>query len=233
MKRNGLNTLVGYAVSALALLVVFSTVFVSFVFAKYASERKQSMNVYVHVYGGNIDLALCEGDEDTPWVDAEHRFLLRPGTAYAFNPYVHLTVTANDRPCYLFVKLDNAGGNVTVDNATYSFENFVYYAIADGWTQGDGEIIPENVYYRQVPANVRDGYFSIMSGDMVLIPYETPEKAFEALTEENMPEIAISAYAIEITELEDATSVSNTTPEGAWAWMMANETPVPLDTQAN
>lgn len=233
MKKKSLNVIVGYAVSALALLVVLSTVLVSFVFAKYANERKQSMNVRVFAYGGDIDLALCEGAEDTPWEDAEHRFLLRPGTAYVFDPYVHLTVTDNDRDCYLFVKIELTGGEVTVDGVAYTAEDFVSYTAEDDWTQGDGEQIPSNVYYMRVAGNVRDEYFPIMDKDRVLIPYETPERAFEALTEENLPEIVITAYAIELTELEDATSVENTTPEGAWAWMMANVTPVPVDTETN
>ena len=232
MKNKTLNKLVRYAVSAIALLVVLSSIVVCFVFAKYVTEREQNISLNVTAYGGDIDLALCEGESEDLWVDAEHRFLLRPSAEYVFDPYVHITVNGNDRECYLFVKVEEIGGVIIANGKEYGFKDFVSYSVALGWTQGDGENIPSNVYYRLVSAEERNNYYPIISEDTVVIPSVTPEWAFTELADNGtLPSFAISAYAIELTVLEDATSVANRTPEGAWEWMQANETPVPPEAE--
>lgn len=82
---------------------------------------------------GNINIALAE----TTGKD----YKIIPGTNIEKDPKV--TVTAGSEACWLFVKADKLGTFVA-DKVTY--------AIADGWTQGNGTEIPSNVYYREVSA---------------------------------------------------------------------------------
>lgn len=79
-----------------------------------------------------------------------------PGTEQAKDPKVSVTNTVD---AYVFV---------TITDAT---DGLVGFQIADGWTKLDGY---DNVYYREVPANVDVKEFSILKGDKV-----TYDKAIE------------------------------------------------------
>lgn len=82
---------------------------------------------------GNISITLAE--------TTGTNYKVIPGTVIEKDPKV--TVKAGSEACWLFVKVDKVGTFVT-DKVTY--------AIADGWTQGNGTEIPSNVYYREVSA---------------------------------------------------------------------------------
>ena len=71
-----------------------------------------------------------------------------PGWTVEKDPFV--TVIEGSEDCYLFIKVEESGANVTVNNKNYTFDDFVVYAIDENnWTQlVDGNDDPvEGVYY--------------------------------------------------------------------------------------
>ncbi len=233
MKQKKLNTVVSYALSALALLVVASTVLVSFVFAKYSDVHETNFNVNVQAYGGNIELALTKGIvADAPWENAEHTFLALPGKAYTdFEPHVHLTVEDNAREIYLFVQITEKGGELDMNGVAYTCADFLDYTVADGWTRGVGTDVPENVYYRKLDGSEtdRNSFYQIFKDNTVTVNSELPEAAFDAIEAGNEPTLVIGAYAIEITLLEDEISVNNATVKGAWEYISKVGQPPEVD----
>lgn len=97
-----------------------------------------------------------------------------------------VTVQANSVDCWLFVKVEKTGTFV---------DGKVTYAIADGWTKGDGSPIPENVYYRQVNGATTDSEFPILKGNKITVR--------DALTKEDIqsivtnPTLTFTAYAVQ------------------------------------
>ena len=70
-------------------------------------------------------------------------FKMIPGWTIAKDPIV--TVKAGSEDCYVFLKVEKSGGDVTVDGETYSFDNFIAYNIdLTNWTKLDGV---DGVYY--------------------------------------------------------------------------------------
>ena len=72
---------------------------------------------------GNIDIDLDETKTD---------FKMVPGCDIAKDPVV--TVDANSEDCWLFVRIDESS----------NLKDFISYAVAEGWTQGDGtNMVPQ------------------------------------------------------------------------------------------
>ena len=122
-----------------------------------------------------------------------------PGVDIAKDPKV--TVEADSEACWLFVKVDEVGTFVA-DKVTYS--------AANGWTQGDGTKIPENVYYREVSAaDAKKGVsYYVLAGDT-----DHPNgvvKVSDRLTKEDIQDITIkptltfTAYAVQKDGIADA-----------------------------
>lgn len=141
---------------------------------------------------GNIGIGLTE----TTGKD----YKIIPGTNLEKDPKV--TVDANSEACYLFVKIDKVGTFV---------DGKVTYAVADGWTQGDGTKIPSNVYYRTVSAaDAKAGVsYNVLAGD------ETYENGVitvsDTLTKADVDKIAageisltFTAYAVQQENITDA-----------------------------
>lgn len=97
-----------------------------------------------------------------------------------------VTVQADSVDCWLFVRVKETGTFVP-DKVTY--------AIADGWTKGDGSPIPEDVYYRQVNGATTDSEFPILKGNKIIVR--------DALTKEDIqsivtnPTLTFTAYAVQ------------------------------------
>ena len=110
----------------------------------------------------DVDIDLTENDstDDTDTDEQNNTYKMIPGHEISKNPTV--TVNANSEPCYVFVEVEETGGNVTVTEGgsqdTKSFEDFIVYAMEDGWIQGEAdetteggvEGVPVNVYYREI-----------------------------------------------------------------------------------
>lgn len=145
----------------------------------------------------NIDLTETTGTS----------YKIIPGTNIAKDPKV--TVAADSEACWLFVKVEETGTFVA-DKVTY--------AIANGWTQGDGTEIPSNVYYREVSAeDAKTGVnYYVLAGNAT---YPNGVITVSAdLTKENIPAanptLKITAYAVQQENIADA----------ATAWKAANPT---------
>lgn len=121
-----------------------------------------------------------------------------PGVTLPKNPTVE--VKAGSDACWLFVKV-TAGG--WPDN-----QNFytLKTTAADGWTQGDGTNIPDDVYYRAVPATTTDTTFGLLTGDQVVIPATVTAADVASMTNATL---TFTAYAIQQTGFE-------TNAAGAW-----------------
>ena len=135
---------------------------------------------------GDINIALTE----TKPVNREAKII--PGVDIAKDPKV--TVKANSEACWLFVKVEEVGTFVA---------GKVTYSVADGWTQGDGTKIPENVYYREVSAaDAKKGVsYYVLAGDMdhpngvVMVSDTLTKKDIEDITIK--PTLTFTAYAVQ------------------------------------
>lgn len=135
----------------------------------------------------NIDLTETTGTS----------YKIIPGTNIAKDPKV--TVAADSEACWLFVKVEETGTFVA-DKVTY--------AIANGWTQGDGTEIPSNVYYREVSVeDAKTGVnYYVLAGNAT---YPNGVITVSAdLTKENIPAanptLKITAYAVQKENIADA-----------------------------
>lgn len=153
----------------------------------------------------NINIALTEtpnasSNEGVPndiWVGK-----MVPGTNIAKDPKV--TVSANSEACWLFVKVSEVGGNVTVGENTYSFDDFVKYSMANGWTALPGET---DVYYREVSASASAQEFYVLEGKggstlkngHVSIPQDVTKAMLDAVTKnaDETPSLTFTAYAVQ------------------------------------
>lgn len=97
-----------------------------------------------------------------------------------------VTVQANSVDCWLFVKVEQTGTFVP-DKVTY--------AIAEGWTKGNGSPIPENVYYRQVSAATADVEFPVLKGDKITVSETLTKADIRNITDE--PTLTFTAYAVQ------------------------------------
>ena len=97
-----------------------------------------------------------------------------------------VTVTADSVDCWLFVKVEQTGTFVP-DKVTY--------AIADGWTKGDGSQIPTNVYYREVNTATTDSVFSVLMGDKITVSKELTKEEIQNIADE--PTLTFTAYAVQ------------------------------------
>lgn len=128
----------------------------------------------------NIELTETTGTE----------YKIIPGQDIPKDPKV--TVKANSEACYLFVKVE----------ATGTFATGVNYAIREeGWAKGDGNGIPANVYYREVPAATTDTVFYMLTGDtanpngVVTVSENLTKADIKDITTD--PTLSFTAYAIQ------------------------------------
>lgn len=113
----------------------------------------------------NIELAETTGTE----------YKMVPGNDISKDPKV--TVKAGSEACWLFVEIVE-GGSVSIGQKTYTFDDFLTYAIAAGWTAMDASTVNADggvngndtvVIYRQQAAltaeGVEDVTFNVLAGD--------------------------------------------------------------------
>ncbi len=112
-----------------------------------------------------------------------------PGNTIVKDPKV--TVKADSEACYLFVKVEKST----------NFENFMTWAIADGWQLVPGET---NVYYREVNATTADTSFDVLKGNSVAVKDSVTKEALNALNENTLPTLTFTAYAVQKANIADA-----------------------------
>ena len=99
----------------------------------------------------------------------EHKMI--PGYTISKNPKA--TVLAGSEECYLFVKLDKSA----------SFDTYLEYVIADGWTKLDGV---DTVYYRVVDGTTNQigTPYSVLKDDQVTVKGSVTKEQMNALDAE-------------------------------------------------
>lgn len=109
-----------------------------------------------------------------------------PGYTISKDPKA--TVLSGSEECYLFVKLDKSA----------DFDTYLEYAIADGWTKGDGTDIPTNVYYRVVAASSSDQAFDVIKDNQVTVKDTVTKEMMNGLTANTYPKLTVTAYASQL-----------------------------------
>lgn len=126
-------------------------------------------------------------------------FKMIPGYTISKDPKA--TVLTGSEECYLFVKLDKSA----------TFDTYLAYNIADGWTQLDGV---DDVYYREVlTANIGTPY-SVLKDDQVTVKGTVTKEQMNDLNKEGAvkPTLTITAYASQLYKSAGA----KFTPAQAW-----------------
>lgn len=118
---------------------------------------------------------------------AQSGYKMIPGNNIAKDPTV--LVEAGSEACWLFVEI------VESDN----FDDFMTYAIADGWTALAGE---SNVYWRLVETTGTP--YAVLRGNEIHVNEGVLKTALNALTNETMPTLTFTAYAVQKANVADA-----------------------------
>lgn len=133
---------------------------------------------------GDINITLKDEDPQ------EGQIKIIPGVD--IKKALKVTVQADSVDCWLFVKVEEYGAFP---------QNKVTYAIAEGWTKGDGSQIPEDVYYRQVNAATTDSVFSVLKGDKITVSNELTKQDIQNITD---PTLTFTAYAVQMEGINTA-----------------------------
>lgn len=149
---------------------------------------------------GDVAITLTEsplkadGTYGVPAEGTKNEYQLIPGTEYKKDPTV--TVTAGSEDCYLFVKFEEIG------NAS----DYIAYTSAlttgNGWTQGDGTIIPTNVWYRVVNKADTIKSWNLLSDNKIVINAETVTKG--TMNTASGAKLQYTAYAVQKDNVADA-----------------------------
>lgn len=182
-KKKGVSTKVFLSLLALVLVVGCA---VGGTIAWLTATTEPVVNTFTY---GKIKIELTET------TGAEYKII--PGVNISKDPKV--TVKADSEACWLFVKVAEEGTFVA---------NKVTYSIADGWTQGDGTVIPTNVCYREVNAVTADTNFNVLAGDTtypngVVTVSENLTKA-EANSVATQSTLTFTAYAVQKDGIDTA-----------------------------
>lgn len=123
---------------------------------------------------------------------------LIPGKTYGKDPTVEVLSDTNV-DCWLFVKFEEVNDAATYLDYTSTLTE------ANGWTQGDGTDIPENVWYREVKADDSVKEWHLLKDDEVTIKGSVTEDDMDDAAD---AKLVYTAYAAQ---------KDNLTAAGAWA----------------
>lgn len=134
----------------------------------------------------DINITLSEGvDTDK---DGAASFKMVPGCTITKDPKASVVTGSED--CYLFVEITESE----------NFNNFMTYAIAEGWTK----LGNSNVYYRVYDSkdsnntNQMGTQYSILDGDRVVVKDSVTKEHMNGLTENTYPKLTFKAYAVQL-----------------------------------
>lgn len=192
------------AVVALALVLCFA---IGGTLAWLVDESDKVVNTFTY---GDINIDLSESEN--------LNLKMIPGNDITKDPKV--TVKAGSEACWLFVKVEES------DN----FDNFMTYAIADGWklydtTTTGSDIQTDNttddtyVIYREVDADTAKAgtSYQVLAGKegyqngYVTVNDTVTKEMFAALTEATRPTLTFTAYAVQsdnVTTVADAWTIA-------------------------
>ena len=153
---------------------------------------------------GDIDITLEETEGDVPDGDNDpntNKYKMMPGQEIPKDPTV--TVKADSENCWLFVKLEK----------TSNFDEFMTYAVADGWVQlkDDAGSEIEGVYYRYQETPAADTAIEVLRESTVTVKDTVTKAMLNALDEnadgtpastQNYPKLTVTAYAVQYVGFE-------------------------------
>lgn len=199
-RKRGENGARGY--KTIALLAAVMLVFAGMVGGTVAwliTKTDEVVNTFT--YGDiNIDI------EETPTDDGDENpntntYKMVPGHTITKDPTV--TVEAGSEDCWLFVELKRSSDP--------KFDDFMTYAIADGWTELENT--EYDVYYRAVDAADVDQPFAVIKDNTVTVKESVTKDMLNALTE--YPTLTVTGYAVQRDNNVD-------TAAEAWALVQGN-----------
>lgn len=160
-------------------------------FAWLTAKTDPVVNTFTY---GDINITLAETTGDS--------YKIIPGVDIGKDPKV--TVEAGSEACWLFVKVDEENWPTPTYGEGENTVRKVNYAIADGWTKGDGtNNIPANVYYREVAANDANQEFPVLKDNKITVSDTlTKIDVKDILT--TTPKLSITAYAIQKDGMDTA-----------------------------
>ena len=173
---------------------------------------------------GDINIELWENDyvlssnslDTSKKVTSEADYKMVPGNAMPKNPTV--TVLKDSEACWLFVEVKESE----------NFDDFMTYAIAEGWTLYNTTISGSNiktdnttadtyVIYREVGAVAANTDFEILANNQVSVKNTVLKTDLNALG--TMPTLTFTAYAV---QKDNVTSVAD-------AWKLVGTKGVPAN----
>lgn len=142
-----------------------------------------------------------------------------PGVDISKDPKV--TVKAGSEACWLFVEVKEENWPTFTEKD--SNVRKVDYAIADGWTAGEGKDgIPTNVYYRQVSATgTTPETYQVLAGDttytngVVTVSENLTKDDLKTITTADQPKLTFTAYAVQKDGIADAATAWAKIPTGS------------------
>ncbi len=160
---------------------------------------------------GDINITLKETDtnEDHDDNPNTNTYPMIPGHDLIKDPKV--VVEAGSEDNWLFVKVEEylgetLNGKITVGEEEYSFDDYLTYAIAEGWTALDEANHP-GVYYREMSKSETDSDpLSVLAGDKVTVKETVTKEMFNALDKDaegnpidpaKYPVLTVTAYAVQ------------------------------------
>lgn len=157
----------------------------------------------------NIDLTLAETTGDT--------YKMVPGVDMSKDPKI---TVSGDVDAYVFVKIEEAG-NVTVDGTEYALDDFLSYAIADGWTVHTGTVDTDDatngnetvVIYREVKVADTTKSFSVLAGDKITTNTSVTKQMMDAYKDSSI-KLTFTAYAIQKAGFEGKIADAWTAAQG-------------------
>ena len=197
-----------------AAALVFGSMFATYAYLTDSASVTNTFTV------GNVGIALSETTGD--------KYKMVPGVAIDKDPIV--TVEKGSEDCWVFLKVDKMGGNVTVGEGSnaksYDFDDFIAYQIdSHNWTELKlAGIDVDGVYYTKYESRDDDikikvlgegsetenGYTVSWGLNQVATKASVTKDMMDALTDTTLPQLKFTAYAVQYAGFEDK-------PADAWA----------------
>lgn len=144
---------------------------------------------------GPVTNTFTVGDINIDLTETTSNYKMVPGNTIAKDPKV--TVKANSEACYLFVKVTKSG----------NFDQFLTYAMADGWTQYEGTT---DVWYREVAASNANQEFEVLKDSKVTVK-GTVTKEMMTSSDFTNPTLTFKAAAVQTANLTLAQAYAEAT----------------------
>ena len=182
------------------------------------AKTKPVVNTFTY---GDINVELEETDmvpgEDPETFENEYKMV--PGSDLEKDPTV--IVKLGSEAAWLFVKVEQAGGEVTVGEKTYTFEDFLTYEIDEGWQPllDENGLPIEGIYFRETEPVLDEGEESedlklpVIKDNKVTVSEDVTKEMLNALdadadeeagVEAKYPTLTITAYAVQKDNIPSA-----------------------------